>query len=121
MPKSVKDKLANCKLGGSHSEESIDRISKSLTVYYREKYSVSREMIRQYDRLDKSGEASKWLKENAEAINADEDVTTFSRIFNNPHEIPVGPLIEIYYSDGITPEILLLEKEEKREKELDND
>jgi len=102
--------ISEAKKGQFHRQETKDKISKSLIVYFRNKNPVSVEMIKYYSRLNK-GEACEWLGNSREHIDCCDELVTEKTLRNKQKiEITCGANIELF-SHSLTPELLVLFKE----------
>jgi len=111
-----KDKIRVSRFGTHHSEETKDRISRSLTKYFREKDPLS-ESIR-YDYRNFPKKINNWISDNKKEIDKTEHVMTEKKIFFlGQLEICSGFDID-NFSHETTPEFLILLKEELIEKGL---
>jgi len=111
-----KDKIRSSRFGTHHSEGTKNKISKSLTKYFRERDPLS-ESIR-YDYRDFPEQVDDWILDNKKDIDQTEHVMTEKRIFFlGQLEICSGFDIN-NFSHETTPEFLILLKEELIEKGL---
>ena len=103
--------ISQSKTGQKHKQETKDKISKSLVMYFRAKNPLSEEFTNRYFRLDENGDLALWIGEHAEKIDSYMDVMTEKAIRNKGKiEISCGNNIE-FFSHGITPEVIILFKE----------
>ena len=111
-----KDKIRDSRFGTHHSEETKNKISKSLTKYFREKGPLSESMRYDYRHFSKG--IDDWIIGNKENIDHTEHVMTEKRLFFvGQLEISAGFDID-NFSHETTPEFLALLKEELMEKGL---
>jgi len=111
-----KDKIRSSRFGTHHSEETKNKISKSLTKYFKERDPLS-ESIR-YDYKDFPEQVDDWILDNKKDIDQTEHVMTEKRMFFlGQLEICSGFDIN-NFSHETTPEFLILLKEELIEKGL---
>lgn len=111
-----KDKIRSSRFGTHHSKETKNKISKSLTKYFKERDPLS-ESIR-YDYRDFPEQVDDWILDNKKDIDQTEHVMTEKRIFFlGQLEICSGFDIN-NFSHETTPEFLILLKEELIEKGL---
>lgn len=105
----TKQKIAETKTGGAHSDETKDKISAAVVEYWRiERDTVSDEML---DRYKDSQEALDWIIENAEDINADLNIRTEKNIFGTRlKEVPIDYIEEIT-ADNTNPEDWIIAKD----------
>lgn len=102
--------ISNSKKGQKHKQETKDKISKSLLCYFRNRNPLSVELLNIY--RDISDEVYEWLNDSSNEIDNIQDVLTLKTLRNTRRiEISCGTLIECY-SHEITPELLLLFKEQ---------
>jgi len=111
-----KDKIRSSRFGTHHSKETKNKISKSLTKYFKERDPLS-ESIR-YDYRDFPEQVDDWILDNKKDIDQTEHVMTEKRIFFlGQLEVCSGFDIN-NFSHETTPEFLILLKEELIEKGL---
>lgn len=111
-----KDKIRYSRFGTNHSEETKNKISKSLVKYFKKKDLLSENMY--YDYRNFSEGVGDWILDNKEEIDHTEHVMTEKRLFFvGQLEISVGLDID-NFSHKATPEFLVLLKEELMEKGL---
>jgi hypothetical protein len=108
LSESSKRAISQSKRGQRHRQETKDKISHSLIVYFKNKNPLSEELTNMYCNLDEGGVVCDWMEENTDNIDSIEDVMTLKSLRNaNRIEITVGPNIE-YFSHDITPEMLTI-------------
>jgi len=108
----TKEKIRRSRTGTPHSEETRDKISRSLIRYFRKRDPVSKGIEREYRRFPK--QAVKWLSEHRSDIDDTEGIMTNKRmIYLSQLEVCYGSDIE-NFSHSSTPEFLMLLKEELR-------
>ena len=102
--------ISESKKGQRHKQETKDKISRTLMLYFRKQHPVSQEIIGRYCRAD-NDELCKWANDVSEELDTFEDVKT-ERAMNNIRktEIVYGQNIE-YFSHNLTPETILIIKE----------
>ena len=106
-----KDKIRQKRLGTTHSEETKDKISRSLSAHFRSKDSLTDSL--QHDYRFSPLSVSRWIDSNKSTINNSCDVLTNKRIvYFSQVEKSYGINIETYFSHNMTPEYILLLKEE---------
>jgi len=116
LSKKSKDKIRSSRFGTHHSKETKNKISKSLTKYFKERDPLS-ESIR-YDYRDFPEQVDDWILDNKKDIDQTEHVMTEKRIFFlGQLEVCSGFDIN-NFSHETTPEFLILLKEELIEKGL---
>lgn len=106
----TKDKIRQKRIGQHHTKETKDKISISLSKYFRSQDPLDDNLNRDYKNTE---EARKWIDSNTDDINSSEDVLTSRRIiYLSQVEQPFGSDINRVSSHNMTPEFLLLLKEE---------
>jgi len=111
-----KNKIRISRFGTHHSEETKNKISKSLIKYFKEKDPLSESM--RYDYKDFSKGVDDWILDNKEELDRTEHVMSEKKIFFlGQLEICAGFDIN-NFSHETTPEFLILLKEELIEKGL---
>ncbi len=110
--------IRESKKGQKHRQETRDKISKSLLIYFRRQDPLSEEITNMYCRID-DDELCGWVYEVAEELDSFDDIMTIKSLRNARRiEMPVGATIE-YFSHEITPELLALFREVCEEMEKD--
>lgn len=100
--------ISESKKGQRHRQETKDKISNSLIIYFKRKNPLSEELTNMYCNFEEGGEVCEWMVHNEDDIDLIEDVMTLKALRNaNRIEITVGPNIE-FFSHEITPEMLAL-------------
>jgi len=103
-----KRSISESKKGQRHRQETKDKISDSLIVFFKRKNPLSEELTNMYCNFEEPGEVCEWMAENEENLDRLDDVMTLKSLRNaNRIEITVGPNIE-FFSHEITPELLVL-------------
>lgn len=111
LTEASKRAISQSKLGQKHKQETKDKISKSLVMFFRAKHPLSEEMTNRYCRFDDNADLITWVDENAEDLNCTMDVMTEKSLRNKGKmEITCGHNIE-FFSHGVTPEVIVLFKE----------
>lgn len=107
--------ISMSKIGQRHSKSTIDKISKSLILYFRRLNPLSKELLNYYSK--RSGEnnqwkeGTEWISEVKDSIDLSKDVLTIRDLRNRSRmESGFGSNIESF-GHNITPELLLLFKE----------
>ena len=105
-----KQAISKSKTGQSHRQETKDKISKSLILYFRRLNPLSEEIENTYCRLNDDSMCG-WLNQVREELDDLDDVLT-NRSMRSARrmEISFGNNIE-YFGHVLTPETLLLFKE----------
>jgi len=110
--------ISESKKGQRHTQETRDKISKTLVIYFRSRNPLSEELINNYCRSD-DDELCEWLTDYQEELDSSTDVLTERTLQSTRKiEIAFGQNIE-FFSHELTPEILLLFKETCMESGLD--
>jgi hypothetical protein len=114
----TKDKIRQHRLGTHHNQETKDKISKSLSEFFKKRDSFSRSINQEYSEV--SAEATEWIDENSDELDKVTDILTERRLmYSRQLEISLGHEIEVLFGHSATPEFLLLLKEELAEKDVD--
>lgn len=116
-----KEAISNSKKGQQHSQETKDKISKSLMLYFRRLHPLSDEITNTYCRID-DDELCSWVntvREEIDELGIIGDIFT-DRVMANTRKIEIayGQNIE-YFSHSLTPEEILELKELCKEKGID--
>lgn len=107
----TKDKIRCKRLGTHHSKATKDKISKSLSKYFKRRDSLAESIEYEYRYFPK--EAADWVYDNRDALDNTEHVITEKRLsYLNQVELSFGADIETLFGHNTTPEFLLLLKEE---------
>ena len=102
--------ISESKKGQRHKNETKDKISRSLLIYFKGKDPLSEELINMYCRID-DDELCGWINDVSEDLDAADDIMTIRSLRNALRiEMTVGNNIE-YFSHDVNPEILVLFKE----------
>ena len=105
-----KQAIRESKKGQKHRQETKDKISRSLVVYFRRKRPLSEEIINTYCRID-DDMLCNWVFEVSDALDELDDVLTERTMRNKSKiELTCGHNIELYSHD-LNPEVLYLFKE----------
>lgn len=116
----TKEKIRQKRLGCCHTQETKDKISRSLTEYFKSRDSLSASIENEY--IDVSDEAVEWICEHREELDMTDHVMTEKRLMYLKHlEICIGSDIEYLFGHNATPEFLILLKEELEENGSDAD
>ena len=103
-----KRSISESKKGQKHRQETKDKISDSLIVYFKKLNPLSEELTNMYCNFEEGGEVCEWMANNEDNLDSLDDVMTLKSLRNaNRIEITVGPNIE-FFSHEITPELLVL-------------
>lgn len=102
--------ISRSKTGQKHKQETKDRISRSLLLYFRHKNPISKEISNSYYRILDST-MRKWFYGVESELDLTPNLLTDKALRNKGKiEISCGNDIE-YFSHEITPELILLFKE----------
>lgn len=102
-----KDKIRQKRIGTEHSNETKEKISRSLTLYFKKKRSIYNDMYREYKEMG----VLDWLELHKDEINNMDDVLTVKRArYVNQREVSYNNSIEMF-GHSVTPEFILLVKE----------
>lgn len=111
----TKEKIRQKRLGKHHSQETKDKISRSLIKYFLNKDKLSDSIEREYSYI--SNEAVKWVRDNKKSIDDSKYIVTDRRLsYFKQMELNMGSDIEYLFGHASTPEFLLMLKEEIMEK-----
>jgi len=103
-----KRSISESKKGQRHRQETKDKISDSLIVYFKKLNPLSEELTNMYCNFEEGGEVCEWMANNEDNLDNLDDVMTLKSLRNaNRIEITVGHNIE-FFSHEITPELLVL-------------
>jgi hypothetical protein len=112
--------ISESKRGQRHREETKDKISKSLIVYFRRQNPLSEELINRYCRADDDVTCN-WVNGVREELDSSMDILTQKSMRNTRRiELTCGEYIE-YFSHELTPEVLALFREHCEINSLDLD
>jgi len=102
--------ISESKKGQRHTQETKDKISRTLMLYFRKQHPISEEIISRYCRST-DDDLCEWATKVSEELDSFEDVKT-ERAMDNIRrtEIMYGQNIE-FFSHELTPEALLIIKE----------
>lgn len=115
-----KKAIRKAKEGQRHTQETKDKISRSLIIYFRKLNPLSEEIENRYCRADDDITCG-WVQNvRAELDNLGDVLTRKTLLSRNRIEIACGGNIE-YFSHNLTPEILVLFKEFCKINNLDID
>lgn len=115
-----KKAISESKQGQTHSQETKDKISRSLILYFRKLNPLSEEMEKYYCKVD-DNIACEWVQSVREDLDNLTDVRTDKSLRNTRRiELTCGNNIE-YFGHNITPEVIVLFKEFCRLNGLDPD
>ncbi len=114
LSEETKDRIRQKRMGCCHTKKTKDKISRSLVEYFRKRDALSLSLANEYSYV--SDEAVDWICEHREDIDKIEHVMTERRLmYLRQIEICIGSDIEYLFGHNITPEFLILLKEELQE------
>lgn len=113
LSEASKRAISESKKGQRHKESTKVKISKTLQNYFRSKNPLSEEIINTYCRIN-DDDTCEWVFKATEELDSFRDILT-QRILRNKLRIEMcyGNNIEELFSHSITPELLLMYKQEK--------
>ena len=112
LSQASKRAISESKKGQKHKESTKNKISRSLQNYFRKKNPMSAELLNTYCRTPDDA-MYKWVCDIASEIDEFRDILTQRAMFNKLRvEISYGHNIEEIFSHSITPELLLMYKQE---------
>jgi hypothetical protein len=110
--------ISESKRGQRHRQETKDKISKSLMLYFKKLSPLSEEISEIYCRAD-DDLLSDWINEVRDQLDNTENVMTTKAMKNsNLIEIACGSNVELF-SHNLTPELILIFKEMCEELKID--
>lgn len=111
LSESSKKAISIAKTGQKHSQETKDKISRSLILYFRKKNLFSDEIMNRYCRSE-DDYLFDWINDVQDELNSSEDILP-TKILNNKTKIELtcGNNIE-YLNHSMTPEFVVILKEE---------
>jgi len=108
LSESSRRAISESKRGQHHKQETKDKISDSLIIFFKKQNPLSEELTNMYCNFDEDGLVCEWMVDNEERLDSIEDVMTLKSLRNaNRIEITVGANIE-YFSHNVTPEMQVL-------------
>ena len=111
LSEASKRAISESKKGQRHSKQTKDKISRTLMNYFRKLNPLSEEIINKYCRADDDDICS-WINQIRDELDSYEDVKTDRSMRNTRKtELVYGHNIE-YFSHELTPESILLLKEQ---------
>ena len=112
LSEASKRAISEAKKGQKHKEATKNKISKSLINYFKRKNPLSEEILNTYCRSD-DDVLCNWMYEIESDLDISNDILTQRTIRNRLRiEISYGHNIEEVFSHKITPELLLMFKQE---------
>lgn len=113
LSEKTKEKIRIGRLGSSHTTQTKNKISKSLTMYFKNRDSLADSIEQEYSYI--SDEAVAWIVEHQEEIDDDgcAYIMTEKRLsYLKQIELCMGSDIEYLFGHNTTPELLLMLEEE---------
>lgn len=102
--------IAASKKGQSHKQETKDKISRSLIIYFKQFNSLSDEIADKYCRLT-DDEVCEWTNDVSEELDSSDEILTEKTMRNRRRmELCCGHNIELF-SHSVTPETIVTLKE----------
>jgi hypothetical protein len=121
LSEASKRAISESKRGQRHKQETRDKISKSLTIYFKKLNPFSDEILNTYDREGDNTEVKDWVYNVKDDLDNLDDVMTSKGMHNSRKiEITCSSNIE-YYHHNMTPELLMMFKEHCEELNIDAD
>jgi len=112
LSEASKRAISESKKGQKHKKLTKEKISRSLSLYFKLRHPFSEDMIRTYfNYVD--AESFKWLRDHIAQLDESKDILTkHSMKSRSQIEIAYGVEIEEVFGHQVTPEFLLICKEE---------
>lgn len=111
LSQETRDLISEGRTGQTQTQETRDKISRSLIIYFKKLHPFSKELEKRYCREEDDYETFYWIQDVKEELDNLDDVLTDRIIRNrNRMELCCGNHIE-YFSHNVTPELLVLFKE----------
>lgn len=105
--------ISESKRGQKHKSRTKEKISRSLIIYFRNQNPLSEEITNMYCRAD-DDELCNWINEVSDELDMSDDILTIKTLRNARRiEMGIGSNIE-FVSHEVTPELIVLFKEECR-------
>lgn len=121
LSEASKRAISEAKKGQKHKESTKDKISRSLQNYFRKKNPLSEELVHTYCRVS-DDEMCQWMCNVSEELDEARDVLTSKAMYNKLRiEISYGNNIEEIFSHSLTPELLLMFKQEIKTPDIARD
>lgn len=113
LSEASKRAISEAKKGQKHREVTKAKISRTLSGYFRSKNPLSDEIINTYCRIN-DDKTCEWLYNAIDELDSYRDILT-NRILRNRSNIEMsyGNNIENMFSHSITPELLVMYKQER--------
>jgi len=106
----TKNKIRVSRIGRLHSKETRNKISRSLSLYFKKRSPISESFENDYKNFPK--ESKEWLHNHSYALDSSEDILSNKRmVYLSQIEVSYGTDIDNFYHFS-TPEFLLLLKED---------
>ncbi len=111
LSEKTKNRIRIKRLGRHHTQDTRDKISRSLAAYFKKRDSLAASIEREYSCI--SEQAAEWVHDHRDDINETDHVMTETHLIHlRQLEVCVAGDIENLFGHNITPEFLLLLKEE---------
>lgn len=111
--------ISRAKTGQRHSQETKDKISKSLLAYFRKINPLSKEIINTYCRAD-DDELCEWANKASDELDESSDIMTTRALYNSTRTETQSNIDIDSCSHKLTPERVLILKEEIKENNIDD-
>lgn len=112
LSEASKRAISEAKKGQRHKNSTKDKISRSLQNYFRKKNPWSEELVNTYCRVG-NDELCEWMYNVSDDLDNFRDVLTIKALYNKLRiEVSYGNNIEEIFSHSMTPELLLMFKQE---------
>ena len=114
LTEETKEKIRQKRLGTKHSQRTKNKISKSLSQYFKNRDSLAASLEQEYSYV--SEQAANWVYDNRDVINETDHVMTERRmLYLRQLEIAVDRDIENLFGHNVTPEFLMMVREDLQE------
>ena len=121
LSEASKRAISEAKKGQRHKNSTKDKISRSLQNYFRKKNPWSEELVNTYCRVG-NDELCEWMCNVSDDLDNFRDVLTIKALYNKLRiEVSYGNNIEEIFSHSMTPELLLMFKQEMTRREEDGE
>lgn len=111
LSEETKNKIRIGRSGAKHRQDTKDKISRSLSAYFKRRDSFAAAL--EYEYISISDEALDWIDDNRDDIDISDSIITERRLLHlRQLEISVGNELEQFFGHNANPEFLLLLKEQ---------
>lgn len=111
LSEETKNKIRIGRSGTKHRQDTKDKISRSLSAYFKKRDSFAAALEYEYTNI--SDEALDWIDDNRDDIDISDSIMTERRLLHlRQLEISMGSELEQLFGHNANPEFLLLLKEE---------